>query len=202
MTALMSVVMLFFVSCKEESKNAIDLDYDPEKVPSLNTDSVTMLVSDSGIIRYKMISQTWLIFDRAKDPHWLFPDGFYFEQLDTTFNVIATVKADTAWNYTNKKLWKLRGHVFIHNKVGETFSSNELFWDERQQKVYSKEYVEVVRPDKMTLRGAGGFEANQQMTEYKFLNVGNTAFGKTILYVNEDEENNADSEDKGEEKKE
>lgn len=193
----MFVVMLFFVSCKEESKNAIDLNYDPETVPSLNTDSVTMLVSDSGVIRYKVISKTWEIFDKAKDPHWRFPHGFYFEQLDTTFNVVTTVKSDTAWNYTNKKLWKFRGHVFIHNRVGETFSSEELFWDERQQKVYSKEYVEVVRPEKMTLKGTGGFEANQNMTEYKFKNVKDSP----ITY-NENEENNTDNGVKDEEKKE
>jgi LPS export ABC transporter protein LptC len=183
---LMSVVILSFVSCKDEPKNTIELNYDAEKIPSLNTDSVTMLISDSGLIRYKLITKTWEVFDKAKDSHWRFPDGFYGEQFDTTFNVVATIKSDTAWNYTNRKIWKWTGHVVIHNKLNETFKSEELFWDERQQKVYSNKYVEVYRPDKMTLKGTGGFEANQQMTEYKFKNVGD----KTFFYVNEDDENN------------
>lgn len=195
-TVLLSVMAFFFISCKEEVKSTVDLHYDADKVPSLNTDSVTMLISDSGLIRYKVIAKTWEIFDRAKDPHWFFPDGLYVEQFDTIFSIVATVKADTAWNFTSKKLWQLRGHVVIRNKLGETFSSEELFWDQRQQKVYSKKYVEVFRPDKMILRGMGGFEANQQMTEYRFWNVKDSP----ITY-NEDQEANADDQN-NEEKKE
>ena len=195
-TVLLSVMAFFFISCKEEVKSTVDLHYDADKVPSLNTDSVTMLISDSGLIRYKVIAKTWEIFDRAKDPHWFFPDGLYVEQFDTIFSIVATVKADTAWNFTSKKLWQLRGHVVIRNKLGETFSSEELFWDQRQQKVYSKKYVEVFRPDKMTLHGMGGFEANQQMTEYRFWNVKDSP----ITY-NEDQEANADDQN-NEEKKE
>lgn len=195
-TVFLSVIAFFFISCKEEVKSTVDLHYDADKVPSLNTDSVTMLISDSGLIRYKVIAKTWEIFDRAKDPHWFFPDGLYVEQFDTIFSIVATVKADTAWNFTSKKLWQLKGHVVIRNKLGETFKSEELFWDQRQQKVYSKKYVEVFRPDKMTLHGMGGFEANQQMTEYRFWNVKDSP----ITY-NEDQEANADDQN-NEEKKE
>lgn len=195
-TVFLSVMAFFFISCKEEVKSTVDLHYDADKVPSLNTDSVTMLISDSGLIRYKVIAKTWEIFDRAKDPHWFFPDGLYVEQFDTIFSIVATVKADTAWNFTSKKLWQLKGHVVIRNKLGETFKSEELFWDQRQQKVYSKKYVEVFRPDKMTLHGMGGFEANQQMTEYRFWNVKDSP----ITY-NEDQEVNADDQN-NEEKKE
>lgn len=195
-TVFLSVMAFFFISCKEEVKSTVDLHYDADKVPSLNTDSVTMLISDSGLIRYKVIAKTWEIFDRAKDPHWFFPDGLYVEQFDTIFSIVATVKADTAWNFTSKKLWQLKGHVVIRNKLGETFKSEELFWDQRQQKVYSKKYVEVFRPDKMTLHGMGGFAANQQMTEYRFWNVKDSP----ITY-NEDQEANADDQN-NEEKKE
>lgn len=190
--------MLFFVSCKEESKNAIDLHYDPEKVPSLNTDSVTMLISDSGLIRYKMIAKTWESFDKVKDPYQRFPDGFYGEQFDTTFNVVTTVKSDTAWYFTNRKVWKLKGSVHIQNKKEETsYTSEELFWDERKHTIYSDKYVEVNRPGKMTIKGTGGFESNEQMTEYKFKNVKDSP----ITY-NENEENNTDNGVKDEEKKE
>lgn len=195
-TVFLSVMAFFFISCKEEVKSTVDLHYDADKVPSLNTDSVTMLISDSGLIRYKVIAKTWEIFDRAKDPHWFFPHGFYFEQLDTVFNVVATVKSDSAWNYTSRKIWRWKGNVVIRNRLNETFKSEELFWDQRQQKVYSNKYVEVFRPDKMTLHGMGGFEANQQMTEYRFWNVKDSP----ITY-NEDQEANVDDQN-NEEKKE
>ncbi|MFT4222483.1 LPS export ABC transporter periplasmic protein LptC [Dysgonomonas sp.] len=188
------VVGIVFISCKQEAKNTVNFIHDNETTPTMMTHNDTMLISDSGIIRYKVIAQTWEVFDKSKDPHWRYPNGFYLEQFDSVFNIVTTVKADTVWNYTLRKLWKLKGNVFIRNKKDETFSGDELYWDQRQQKVYSNLPVVVSRPDQMTLRGTG-FEANQQMTNYKFMNVGEMASGKTIFYVNEDAENNEEKQE-------
>lgn len=167
MTFFISVMAFFFISCKEEIKDAVSFKYDPELVPMLSTDSVTMLISDSGLIRYKMIAKTWDVFEEAKDPYWLFPEKIYLEQYDTAFTVEAIIKADSAWNFTRRKLWQLRGHVFIRNKKNETFTGEELFWDERTQKVYSNKELIIDSPDEGKLP-ASRFESNQQMTEYKF----------------------------------
>lgn len=173
------------MSCQEKRTNSVDFLYDPNIVPSLNTDSVTMLISDSGFIRYKLITKTWEVYDGAQEPYWYFPDKIYVEEYgDTLSNVVSIVKADTVWNYTAKRLWKLKGNVFIKNALGETFSGDELFWDERLQKVYSDKYVEINSPDRGILRGQK-FESNQQMTDYKFYKVGGTE-----LYVKEGEESN------------
>jgi len=180
-----------FAACRQDKKPSVDMMYDPETVPSMITDSVNTLISDSGIIRYKLIAETWKIFDQAKDPYWFFPDGFYLEQFDTTFNVVVTVKSDTAWNYEKKKLWRLKGNVFVKNVVGETFSSDELFWNQQTQKIYSDKYVEINRPEKGILRGKGGFEANQRMTAYQFKRVGKSEFGDTEIFFREDEESSA-----------
>ncbi|MBB4035984.1 LPS export ABC transporter protein LptC [Dysgonomonas hofstadii] len=182
-------IPFFFAACKSDKKSSVGMTYDPEIIPSMNTDSVSMLISDSGLIRYKMIAKTWEVFDQAKDPYWYYPDGLYLEQFDTTFNVVVTVQSDTAWNYEKKKLWRLKGNVFVRNSVGETFSSDELYWDQQKEKIYSDKYVEVDRPEKGILRGKGGFEANQQMTEYQFKKVGRSDKGGTLLYFNEDSQN-------------
>ncbi len=141
-------IPFFFAACKSDKKSSVGMTYDPEIIPSMNTDSVSMLISDSGLIRYKMIAKTWEVFDQAKDPYWYYPDGLYLEQFDTTFNVVVTVQSDTAWNYEKKKLWRLKGNVFVRNSVGETFSSDELYWDQQKEKIYSDKYVEVDRPEK------------------------------------------------------
>lgn len=176
------IALMFFVSCKDEIKDPVTFVYDTEVVPMMRTDSVTMLISDSGLIRYKMVTKVWDVFERAKDPHWLFPKGIYLEQYDSTFKVVATIKADSAWNYTRRRQWVLRGNVKMNNVKKEMFSSDELIWDEASQKVYSNKYVVIHQPNKMTLR-AHGFESNQQMTEYKFRRAENTD-----IYVNEEKQ--------------
>jgi LPS export ABC transporter protein LptC len=164
--AAFGVAMLLFISCGETKKDYVTGVFDPETVPSINSDSVAMLVSDSGLIRYKLVAQSWQFFDEAKEPHWYFPKGFYVEQFDSLFHVEVSVKSDTAWRYTRKSLWKLKGHVFVKNIRNETFASEELYWDEKSQKIYTDKYIEIQQPDKLMLKGMG-MESNQSLTSYR-----------------------------------
>jgi len=198
---LVLTIPFSFTACKKDKKTSVDMVYNPETVPSLDTDSVSMLISDSGLIRYKMIAKTWEVYDQAKEPYWFFPRGIYVEQYDTVFNIVFTAVADTAWNFEKKKLWRLKGHVFVKNALDETFSSDELFWDQQKQRIYSDKFVRVNRPDKGILLGKSGFEANQQMTRYTFKSVGRTDREKTELYFNEEDENKDLQEEKPQEEK-
>lgn len=188
--AIFTITLSFLSACSNKDKDAVDFVYDPEVIPDMSTDSVTMLVSDSGLIRYKMIGKTWLAFDQAKDPHSLFPDGFYLEQYDSLFNIVMKVKADSVWYYTSRKFCRLYGNVFIENQLGETFASEELFWDQREKKIYSNKHVVINRPEKSVLRVLAGFESNEQMTAYRFLKARDSEF-----YVKENEQ---DDEENGE----
>lgn len=158
--------MLFlYAACSSSDKDLIDINYDPETTPSMNTDSVITLISDSGITRYKLETDNWQVFDKAKDPYWYFPEGIYLERFDSLFQVEATILADSAWNYTDKRLWRLKGNVDIRNMEGEMFLSDELFWDQKEEKVYSDKYIEI-KQGETELKGYG-FESNQEMTEYR-----------------------------------
>ena len=159
------VMLLFWTSCNKKEGDFVDIKFDPEITPTMSTESVVTFISDSGITRYKLIAQKWLVFDKAKDPYWHFPEGLYLERFDPSFNIEATIIADTAWNYTAKRLWRLKGNVHVRNMQGEEFRSDELFWDEKQEKVYSDKYIEIKRGDS-ELKGYG-FESNQEMNEYR-----------------------------------
>ena len=163
---LIAIVMLFlYGACSSNDKELVDINYDPETTPSMNTDSVITLISDSGITRYKLETENWQVFDKAKDPYWYFPKGIYLERFDSLFQVEATILADSAWNYTDKQLWRLKGNVDIRNMDGEMFLSDELFWDQKNERVYSDKYIEI-KQDETELKGYG-FESNQEMTEYR-----------------------------------
>ncbi len=162
----MTVVMLFyFTACTSSDKDLVDVKYDPEIIPSMITDSVITLISDSGITRYKLETDNWQVFDRAKDPYWYFPEGIFLERFDSLFQVEAKILADSAWNYTERRLWRLKGNVDIRNMKGEMFLSDELYWDQQERKVYSDKYIEI-KQGETELKGYG-FESNQEMTEYR-----------------------------------
>lgn len=159
------VVLFFYTACGSTDTETVSIKFDPETTPSMITDSVTTLISDSGITRYKLVADNWQVFDKAKDPYWYFPEGIYLERFDSLFEVEAKILADSAWNYTDKRLWRLKGNVDIRNMEGEMFLSDELFWDQKEQRVYSDKYIQIKRGD-TELKGYG-FESNQEMTEYR-----------------------------------
>lgn len=158
------IVMSLF-SCKDKSENMVTLRYDTDTVPTMITSTASQLISDSGITRYKIVYDKWLVFDNAKEPYWFFPDGLYLEQFTPDFEIEATVVADTAWYYSQKKLWKLKKEVHVENMDGEQFDSDELFWDEKNGKVYSDAYIQIKSGD-TELKGYG-FESNTRMTDYR-----------------------------------
>ena len=57
--------------------------------PKLKADIITTLISDSGITRYRISAQEWLVFDRDTQPYWDFPKGIYFERFNEEYVVDA-----------------------------------------------------------------------------------------------------------------
>lgn len=187
-----SVVLLFLTSCGGGQKSGAYFEYDPQTIPTIDTDSVTTLVSDSGIIRYKMVAKTWETFDKAKEPYQYFPNGFYGEQFDSLFNIVVTVRCDTLWYFDNKELCRLKGDVVIRNIANEEFKSEELFWDRRAKTMYSDEYIVIDRPGKLRMH-AKGFKTDEQFNAYDFYDA-----HETDIYVKENTNNSQNEEEKTE----
>lgn len=159
------MLLLFTTSCSGDKKEVVEVVFDPETTYTLKTTEVSTLISDSGITRYRLNAKEWLIFGKAKEPYWYFPEGIYVEKFDTLFRTEASIKADTAYNYEKKGLWKLIGNVKIESLEGKKFETSLLFWDQTEEKIYSDKYIRIEEEDRI-ITGIG-FESNQDMTQYK-----------------------------------
>ena len=166
--AVVVMLLLFTASCNGDNKEVVVVAFDPETTYTLRTTDYTTQFSDSGITRYRAIAKEFLKFDKAKEPFSYFPEGIYVEKFDTLFNIEASLKADTAYNYEKKGLWKLIGNVRVENLEGKKFETSLLFWDQKEEKVYSDKYIRIQEDDKI-ITGIG-FESNQNMTQYKIFN--------------------------------
>lgn len=165
-TVFMAVVTaLSFFSCKDKNESLVAFEYNPEEVPSMITNEVTTYISESGITRYKLIADVWMVYDKAEEPYWYFPEGLHVEIFTSDFETETTVEADTAWRYIEKDLWRLKKNVHVENIEGEQFDSDELYWDQKNGRVYSEAYIEIQRENSQ-IRGYG-FESNEQMTDYR-----------------------------------
>ena len=172
-------MLLLLPACSSQKKELGDAILERDSLPGMRTLGVSTLISDSGVIRYKLIAEEWDVFDKKKPPYWAFEKGVYLEQFDSLYNVDASIKADTAYFYDKQKLYDIQvvstlgledENVFIKNQKGEKFNTELLFWNQSTQKVYSDKYIQIEQEDKIIT--GYGFESNQQLTKYVIHNSG------------------------------
>jgi len=161
-------LMLLSVACSKEKKDFLPKFKDRSVIPGMYTDSVTMLISDSGRVRYRVIAEIWEVFDKVSDPYSYFPKKVYFERFNDSLKTESIVQCDTARYFSNRKLWELKKNVKLINLKGEKFETSLLYWDERDQRIYSDSFIRIEKLDRV-IEGYG-FESNQTLTKWHILN--------------------------------
>lgn len=178
-TIWVAVMFLLFPACSNHGKKAENAATVRDSLPVMRTMGVESYISDSGVIRYKIIAEEWDIFDKKEPPYWAFEKGIYLEQFDEELNPEATIESDTAYYFDKKKLWELRGNVHIENRKQEKFNTQQLYWDEQKKKVYSDKKIRIEQADKVII--GYGFESNQELSDYVIHNT------EGIFYIEESE---------------
>lgn len=163
MAVASAIAICFFFSCSEGNE-VVDISSDPSTTARLTATDVTTLVSDSGITRYRVDAKVWKVFDRVEDPYWDFPEGIHFDRFDPDMNVDAEIESKKAIYYTTRKFWDLKDSVHAMNLKGEHFECDQLFWDEKAERVYTNGKVKITQQDKIIY--GKGFESNQTFTKY------------------------------------
>ena len=140
---IMAAATLSFQSCSNDDK-VVGPDIGVrDSLPTLQSIGVSTLISDSGIIRYKIIAEEWYIYDKKDPQYWSFEKGLFIERFNENYEVDAFISCDTAYFYNQKSLWELRGRVLVKNLKGETFKTSLLFWDQRAHRIYSTAFMEI-----------------------------------------------------------
>ena len=168
--ALPAIVVLFsLLSCNDEKKSVAAAIEEPDSIPYLATYGVSTIISDSGRISYKIEAEEWFIYEKRKPKHWAFEKGAYLEKYDDSLRVEATIKSDTAYFFSEEKLWKLIGNVDIKNQKGEKFFTDLLFWNQETGNIYSDKYIRIEQQEQVTT--GIGFRSNQELTDWEILST-------------------------------
>jgi len=158
------IVFFLLVACSEQKEHIAPAILEKDSVAMMTTWGVNTMISDSGVMKYRIISEEWKVNQNTHPQRWLFEKAIFLEQFDEKFKVQSYIQADTAYYYPEKRLWELRGRVHIKTVDGLTFDSEQLYWDERMKKLYSNTYSVLVTPER-SLQGSY-FWSNEQMTKY------------------------------------
>lgn len=161
---IICVAVMAFFSCREEKKLDVLKNLNPKVMPTMRTENVNTLISDSGITQYRIKSPLWFVFDEVDTPIWRFPKGLYLEKFDKNMKVISSVACDSATYFKRFQLWRLDGNVEMHNNQSDVFLTQQIFWDQRNHEVYSDSFIHIERTDRI-IEGLG-FTSNERLTTY------------------------------------
>ena len=166
---LVAVMLVGIIcGCQDEAKKKAEAMSDEElaQVPGMVTTDVSMLISDSGKIRYHVITPVWYTYNlNPSNDYWYFPEGIELQQLDDDMQPAGNIMADTAYYKEREQLWHLIHNVRIANVQGERFNTEELFWDGKRQTIYSDSFIHIERHHDI-LEGYG-FTSDQSFTKYE-----------------------------------
>ena len=168
--AMLAIVVLFMLlSCSNDKKIVGSPIEEPDSISYLSTYGVTTLISDSGRISYKIEAEEWHIYEKRNPKYWAFEKGAYLEKYDDSLRIEATIKSDTAYFFSDMKLWKLIGNVNIRNQKNERFFTDLLYWDQEKGDIYSDKYIKIEQEDQVTT--GIGFRSNQALTNWEILST-------------------------------
>jgi hypothetical protein len=161
-------VVLMVLSCTEQKAHTAAAVHDRDSASMMVSYGVNTLISDSGVIKYRIVTERWDVNTIKNPSRWTFEKGIFMEQFDENFHIEGYIQADSAWYYDQKKLWELRGRVSIRNVNVLVFNSEELWWDGIRHEFYSHKFSRVVTPER-TLEGTY-FRSDEHMTHYEVTN--------------------------------
>lgn len=164
-TVIVAVALSFLCgSCRKNTKQLADAIISRDSVSVMTTVGVNMLISEEGMIRYRINAEEWKVFDQMKPPFYALEKGVRLELLDSLKGVESMIEADTAYNFYESDLWELRHNVHAENINKEKFDTHLLFWDNSKGIIYSDSMIRIEQ-DKQVIIGHG-FESNSNLTDY------------------------------------
>ena len=167
-----NVILLFLLcclmACGGEVEHTAEAITDSDSLPFMHSVGINTLISDSGVMRYRLVAEEWDIYSPGNTPAtWKFRKGLLMERFDENFHIDLYVQADTAYLH-EQRTWELRGRVVIRNVKDDLFLTEELFWDLTSHEIWNHQYMHIITPER-ELEGTE-FRSNEQMTKYSVSN--------------------------------
>lgn len=143
-SGFLAVVFLlnFTSSCKNDVEKVLALDV-LDTLPEVIARNVEIIYSEKGRSQIKLISPL-LVNETDQEKMIVFPEGFTVYFYDSLMNLQSTISADYGISWEKKKLMEARHNVVVQNiDKGETLNTEELFWDQNKEIIYSYKFVKL-----------------------------------------------------------
>ncbi len=156
---------IFCVSCKNDI-DTINLYKKKEKFADVSVKNAKIVFTDSAKTKIKIVTPLLKQYKLEKDPYTEFPEGIEVFFFNAHEEVKSKIRANYAIYYEDEELWEARDDVVTVNNKGEKLNTEQMFWDQKERKIYSNKFTKIKTEDDI-FYGQNGFVANQDMSKWR-----------------------------------
>ena len=166
-----SILFPFLFNACENDLEKVSLITSYENLPSETAQKVEILYSDSAKIKLKLTAPV-LNHYPGDNPYIEFPKGVDALLYGSNGKVETHLKANYAIRYEKSNMMEAKNNVVVFNSKGEQLNSEQLFWDEKKELIYSDVFVKITTKDEIIV--GEGLESNQDFSKYTFKKIKGT----------------------------
>lgn len=184
-----SAILLFSCQASAPQTEEPTESQNAENMMTEYSENLSIVMSENGLKSYHFETPLMEGYTLARDPYREFRKGIkitMFEE-DSTSNDAATLTANYAIFYENRKLWEAKGDVVVIQTNGRRLYTQQLFWNQSTHRIYSNVDSRIVDGDEMT--DCEGFESDEEMVQWKYRKLK----GVTYFTMSEDGGTKSDS---------
>ena len=163
-----SAILLFSCQASAPQTEEPTESQNAENMMTEYSENLSIVMSENGLKSYHFETPLMEGYTLARDPYREFRKGIkitMFEE-DSTSNDAATLTANYAIFYENRKLWEAKGDVVVIQTNGRRLYTQQLFRNQSTHRIYSNVDSRIVDGDEMT--DCEGFESDEEMVQWKY----------------------------------
>lgn len=170
-----SLIICFFWACSIDDQADEKFFSKQTPIDALESFNVKYYFSDSAHVKAELITphvieQKDTVEGRLEVVHF-FDQSVQVNFYNETDQLESTVKADSGVFRKDYGLAEMYGNVVANNLVNsQVIKSEQMFWDNRKDSVYTYKPVTIVSPTD-SIYGAFGFRSNTQFSIYTIFRV-------------------------------
>ena len=167
------ILFLFSAGCENDIER-INMLTDENETAKIKGSNIEVIYSDSAKVKVQILAPVFSQFPNVERPYMKFSEGLEVYFYNDSMKIESEIRADYAIYYSQERLWHATGNVVARRlDNGDILNTEELFWDEEKQFIYSKAFTRVQNKDG-TMYGKRGFESDQDLSNWQLIGSSGT----------------------------
>jgi len=163
------LILFAYMACGRNED--VDLSGKKKDFPSRTLINAHVIYKDSGKIVLDLKAPLIEEYAMIDSPFTKFPDGvkMYFYSKNN-IDSPGFLRANWGMMSEIKGLYEGRGNVVVISEKGDTLKTQQLFWNKKLRKIYTRDTVFIISKEGDSLRSNNGLEAKDDLSEYMLFN--------------------------------